>query len=53
MQPEPTSVQSSPGMSEMQMGVPLQVQHEAAEPQTAAPHWLPWFSWQVPLTTHV
>jgi hypothetical protein len=35
------------------MGVPLQVQHDAAEPHVAEPQTLPGFSWQVPLTTQV
>jgi hypothetical protein len=35
------------------MGCPLQWQHDAADPHTATPHWLPGSSWQVPLTTHV
>jgi hypothetical protein len=35
------------------MGLPLHVQHEAAEPQVVEPHTLPGFSWQVPLTTQV
>jgi hypothetical protein len=37
----------------MQVGIPLQWQHDAAEPQVAGPQRLPGSSWQVPLTTQV
>jgi len=53
MQPAPRSEQSCPGGRAKQIGCPLQWQHEAAEPQTAGPHWLPGSSWHVPLTTHM
>jgi hypothetical protein len=53
MQPAPRSVHSSPGGSAKQVGVPLQWQHDAAEPHVAGPQTLPGSSWQVPLMTHV